>query len=264
MNVKSPHTLFRLFALVLVVGLFVTACGGATDTAPAAEPAAENTPAAAASDSGTQDQPAAPVQGQEVSASILLDPALATDADSLLVNGYIYQTLFTLDNNELVGELAVNWTISDDGLDYILELRPGVVFQDGSPFNADAVTANFNRWFTGGAGFLGWQDAFGGFQGEVDADGKAKSSFDGIEKVDDLTVLVHLNRADQNFLVKLANPAFSITTPAAGEGYGTMGNGAVGTGPYSVSEWTATQLTLTPFDGFWGEMATEAAVFNLK
>jgi len=262
MKAKSPQNLFRLFALILVVGLLVTACGGANETSPAVEPEPEDTPAVA-SDSGAQDQPV-PVQGEEISASVLLDPALAYDADSLLVSGYIYQTLISLENNELVGELAERWTVSDDELDYIIELRKDVVFHDGTPFNADAVIANFNRWFIGGEGFIAWEDAFGGFQGEVDADGKAKGLFDGIEKEDDFTVLIHLNRPDQNFLVKLTNPAFSIVNPNAGVGYGMMGDGVVGTGPYMVSKWTADQLILSPFDGYWGELATEQALFTLK
>ncbi len=36
-------------------------------------------------------------------------------------------------------------TITDDGLTYTFNLRDGVKFHDGSPFNAEAVKFNFDR-----------------------------------------------------------------------------------------------------------------------
>jgi len=37
-------------------------------------------------------------------------------------------------------------TVSADGLTYTFTLRTGINFQDGTPFNADAVVYNYNRW----------------------------------------------------------------------------------------------------------------------
>src|SRR5437762_8164622 len=119
-----------------------------------------------------------------------------------MVNGYLYEGLVKMESGSPAPALATAWIISEDGLDYIFNLRPGVAFQDGSPLNADAVIANFNRWFDqedalrGAGAYTAWQNAFLGFKGEVDENGSPKSSFDGIEKVNDLTVLVHLNRPD--------------------------------------------------------------------
>src|SRR5437762_12525217 len=64
-----------------------------------------------------------------------------------MVNGYLYEGLVKMESGSPAPALATSWIISEDGLDYIFNLRPGVVFQDGSPLNADAVIANFNRWF---------------------------------------------------------------------------------------------------------------------
>lgn len=85
--------------------------------------------------------------------------------------------------------------------------------------NADLVVANFNRWFDlndvnrGSGEFAAWAENFGGFKGETTEDGKAKSQYDGIEKVDDFTVLVHLNTPDPDILIQVTNPAFSIVSP---------------------------------------------------
>ncbi|NJN78980.1 MAG: hypothetical protein HC797_00025 [Anaerolineales bacterium] len=76
-------------------------------------------------------------------------------------------------------------------------------------------------------------------------DGKPKSHYDGIEKIDDLTVLVHLNSPDPDLLLKLANPAFSIVSPNAF----TSGDG--GTGVYKFSSSDGSTFTLDPFAGYW-------------
>src|SRR5215212_3052354 len=41
--------------------------------------------------------------------------------------------------------LADSWEISPDGLEYTFTLRQDVTFHDGTPFNAEAVKANFDN-----------------------------------------------------------------------------------------------------------------------
>ena len=58
----------------------------------------------------------------------------------------IFDTLTTLDDKgEARPKLALSWTHSDDFKTWTFKLRPGVKFQDGTPFNAEAVKANFDR-----------------------------------------------------------------------------------------------------------------------
>ena len=67
--------------------------------------------------------------------------------------------------------------------------------------DADAVIANFNRWFDPQDPFRGsgtyevWAENFGGFKGESTSEGQPKSIVDGIEKVDDLTNARELRKA---------------------------------------------------------------------
>jgi ABC-type transport system substrate-binding protein len=129
--------------------------------------------------------------------------------------------LVTIKDNKPSPALATGWTISEDGLDYIFNLKTGASFPDGTPLNADAVAANFNRWFDpkdparGSGSYDFWVAAFGGFKGEKDASGKPKCVFDGIERVDNFTVLIHLNKPFDAFLTSIAQPDFAIVSPAS-------------------------------------------------
>ncbi len=57
----------------------------------------------------------------------------------------IYDTLVAINaQNQIVPDLATSWDYkSPTVLDFTL--RTGVTFQDGTPFNADAVVFNINR-----------------------------------------------------------------------------------------------------------------------
>jgi ABC-type transport system substrate-binding protein len=58
----------------------------------------------------------------------------------------IYETLVNLDDAcNPVPCLAKSWEVSDDGRVYVFHLREGVVFQDGTPFDAHAVKENTEK-----------------------------------------------------------------------------------------------------------------------
>lgn len=256
---------FKWIAMVLVA-LLLGGCkpgGAVTETAPAATTVPT-----------TEEQAAASPTPSVVSDGIRLDPAIVDDPDALLVSGYIYEGLVRLESDIPAPALATSWTVSDDGLDYIFFLRPGVTFSDGTPLDADAVIANFNRWFDpqsplrGGGSYTAWERIFLGFNGETNADGTPKSFFDGIEKVDDLTVLIHLHRAEPAFLFNLTLVYFGIANPTAlaaeGPLYGTPAGSAIGTGPYVLAEWTNEQIVLSPNPNYWGTPAEAGQVFPLR
>ena len=76
-----------------------------------------------------------------------LDPALTAFTFSRQIMKFIYDPLVTRDpkTGEIIPNLAQSWTISKDKKVVTLELRRGVRFQDGTPFNAAAVVFSFNR-----------------------------------------------------------------------------------------------------------------------
>src|SRR4051812_5244178 len=58
----------------------------------------------------------------------------------------IFDTLSTLDDKgQPQPKLAASWTHSDDYKTWTFKLRPGIKFHDGTPLNAEAVKANFDR-----------------------------------------------------------------------------------------------------------------------
>lgn len=255
-----------LFSVLVIAMLVLAACNGqaASPTENAgAQP--QNTTAAPSTSqpSASTSAPAMPV---------LLDPALATSADAKTAISHVYEGLVRTDNNNsMVAALATNITPSQDNLDYVVTLRTGVTFHDGTALNADAVVMNFNRWFDpknplhGSGTYDTWVANFGGFKGDTDANGKPKSEFDGIEKQNDTTVILHLNTPDPNLSTKLSDPAFSIVSPAAlqAAGFGTPSGKDGGSGPYKIGTWNNSGLTLDPFSSYWDATAIPGSSINV-
>ena len=191
----KPSSILKFMLVAALFSLVLIACG--PQTPPTAQPG------------NGQATSSMPAVSTATSAPAPVQPTAAPS-----------NTLVTLADNKPAPGLALSWTISQDGLDYVFTLKTGVNFSDGTPANADAVVANFNRWFDpknpahGTDPYTAWLTAFGGFKGEKDSTGKPKGSFDGIEKVDDFTVLIHLNRPYSGLLATLALPDFSIVSPA--------------------------------------------------
>lgn len=279
---KKRSYFLRSIVLLIAISLALSACNSPTATATQSAPPTQP-PVQAPTQAIIQNPPTAtplPFSGpmksmQTITRTLKLDPAITQDADSLLISGYIYEGLVSLNSKgEPQPALATRWEISDDGLDYIFYLRPDVKFHDGSLFNADVVLANFNRWFDpkdplrGKGNYAAWLEAFKGYRGELADNGTPKSNFDGIEKVDNLTVLIHLSRQEPNLIKILAQPAFGIIQTGSlavqGDGYGTPQGSAIGTGPYQVGAWTDNGLLLFPYAGYWGTAPSDGLEFAWK
>jgi peptide/nickel transport system substrate-binding protein len=75
-----------------------------------------------------------------------ITPLVSSDVYAGSVQGYVLESLLTLDPNTLEwqGMLAKSWQISDDGLTITFQLRDDVVFSDGEPFDSKDVVFTFN------------------------------------------------------------------------------------------------------------------------
>jgi ABC-type transport system substrate-binding protein len=258
-----------LHFFILIGTILLTACQPKPTEAPATE-AAQPTEAAGVATQPPAQAGALPTQ---IGADINLDPALAQDADSLMVSLYLYEGLVRLGTDgEPRPALAESWVVSEDQLDYIFTLRSNAVFSDGTQITPDVVTDNFNRWFDpesplrGSGEYAAWGRIFLGFLGEKDQDNRAKSSVDGIQKVDVNTVLVHLNRPVPDLLKYLADPAFAILNPAAlaSGSYGGQDSAIISSGPFIVSAWTDAELVLSPNPNYWGDKPAGDLNFTYK
>ena len=200
-------------------------------------------------------------------AAEVIDPAIATDEDEdlLTVSGHVYSRLVEMVDGEIVPGLASSWSVSDDALTYEFVLRPNAVFSDGTKVTSDVIQANFNRWFDpenpmhgdDSGVYVAWKAVFGGFRGEMTEEEAPISTFDGIEKVDDLVFLVHLNVPMDDFVEVISSPEFSILNPimmaSEGADHATMSGSVVGTGEYQVAAWDEKGLSLVFSETYWGK-----------
>lgn len=133
--------------------------------------------------------------------------------------------LFSLDENgEAVPWLAEDWSRSEDGLTYTIDLQSGVSFTDGTPVDAEAVAHNFDYWVAGGNSTA--QVWLGGY-------------YESAEAIDDLTVEVHLSRPYTRFIENLTQSYFGIQSQHALETRTDEENcrAPIGSGAFVVDEW---------------------------
>ncbi|MDH6574199.1 peptide/nickel transport system substrate-binding protein [Streptomyces sp. SAI-117] len=192
--------------------------------------------------------------------TVTLDPVHSSERESGKVCMQIFDTLigFAPGTTELVGALAVEVPRPErSGKQYTFRLRRGVMFHDGTPFDAGAVVFNFDRWknskspYHKGGGqqssqFSLYQAKFGGFDD--------KSIIDRVEAVDPHTVRFHLKRVSVDFLKNVAIYPFSISSPTALKNdVENFWQKPVGTGPFKFVSWTrGSAITLAPNTDWWG------------
>jgi 4-phytase/acid phosphatase/peptide/nickel transport system substrate-binding protein len=155
----------------------------------------------------------------------------------------IFDTLTTLDDKgEAAPKLALSWTHSDDFKTWTFKLRPGVKFQDGTPFNAEAVKANFDR--------------------QKDPANKCRCAFyiayvHDVQAPDELTVAYNLNDPQVNLpaLMTLQSSNNVVQSPTAWKTKGDDYNrNPVGTGPYILKSWTAgDRMVLERNPDYWNK-----------
>jgi peptide/nickel transport system substrate-binding protein len=240
----------RVFAAILaLLALFATACGDDDDTAEpdTTDGTSETTAAPASTTAAPSVADLADREAEFVFAINYsynsLDPhkSLSPGGDEAWLKP-LYDTLLEVvdgeDGVELGPQLATSYEVSDDGLSVELVLRDDVTFQDGTPFNAEAVKANFER-----------------AKGPDSTVASQLATVESVEVVDDTHVVIHLTTPDPSFPWGLAqNAAGSMISPAA---FGTDLNAKpVGSGPYKlVSAAQNGDVVYEPYDGYWDEDA---------
>jgi glutathione transport system substrate-binding protein len=189
-----------------------------------------------------------------------MDPAdhTASFTSSVLSPMYEGLTRFT-DTLELAPSLAMEWTGSADGGEWSFRLREGVVFHDGTNFDAAAVVASFQRHIDPKRGLA--------------SSGRFRAVIAEVIATSPTYVTFKLKSPYPPFLRLLATNNASIVSPKA-DAAGTLGRQAVGTGPFKFSEWSSGDYVLQARnDAYWGEKAptemlkwtwsSEAAVLNM-
>ncbi|GHA34585.1 ABC transporter substrate-binding protein [Devosia pacifica] len=187
-----------------------------------------------------------------------LDPHVSTAANDFRIHVNLYDGLVRNKSGTLEIEpaLATDWTVSDDGLTYTFNLREGVSFHDGSPFNAEAVKFNFDRMLDEEHPYYDT----GPFPLSFNF-----SSIEEVTVVDDMTVEFTLSQPFAPFLSNLASPTGLIVSPTAVEEYGEdYGRNPSGTGAFKFEEWESNQrVVASRNEDYWdGAPSLEAVVFR--
>ncbi len=205
-----------------------------------------------------------------------LDPALVSDGESFRVTEQIFESLVSLKPGTTLIRpgLATKWG-SKNGKDWTFNLRHGVKFHDGTPFNAAAVCANFNRQYNFRGPFQDasatyyWQTVFLGFH-HNDSAGLSPSLYKSCTTKGKYTAIIHLRNRSSSFLAGLVISSFSIQSPTAMKKYGAnkgeLRNGTfyptgtyafshpTGTGPFKFKSWVVGQkVELVRNNSYWGK-----------
>lgn len=192
--------------------------------------------------------------------SVTLDPIHATDGESLKVARQVFDGLldFAPESTDVVPALANEVPEPEEGgLVYTFPLREGVEFHDGTPFNAEAVVFNFERWkntgneyHTGGGSqgsdFTYYDSMFGGFDDD--------SVIESVEATGEYEVRFTLREPLGPFLRNIAMSPFGIASPEAirNDVEGFWRN-PVGTGPFVFDSWNqGSTVRLNANDSWWG------------
>lgn len=168
----------------------------------------------------------------------VMEPCMATRSNiGRVILGNVNETLTELDvrgDQGLMPRLAESWEQQEDG-SWRFALRQGVTFSDGSTFDANDVKHSFDRAMDA-ALTCETGRYFGGMTVTANV-------------VDDRTI---------DFVVDPVQPILplllSLVTIVPSETPMEFVRDPIGTGPYTVTEWTpGQQIVLTRRDDYWGE-----------
>jgi len=187
-----------------------------------------------------------------------LDPHYAYDSASIDVINQVCEGLMKANLSdptyEPIPSLATDFpVVSSDSLEYTFTLRTGVTFQDGTPFNAEAVKWNYDRvnYFLNYSGNsylpapfnvpLNASIAVNQWGGLIQtADGSGRPLINNTEVVSDYVVKITLNEPKGPFLAILAYAGMYFMSPTAMEDQhktldylSAATDKLVGTGPFS-------------------------------
>ncbi|MBD2504222.1 ABC transporter substrate-binding protein [Anabaena azotica] len=171
-----------------------------------------------------------------------LDPADAYEIPSLSLLFNMSDRLYTYEpgSTEIKPQLATTLPkISPDGLTYTIPVRQGVVFHDGTPFNAKAMEFSIRRFI----------------------ENKGKPAFlladtvASVKATGDYELTIQLKKPFAAFPSLLAFSGICAVSPTAYEiGAGKFKPDTfVGTGPYKLAQYGTDSIRFDVFDKYWGE-----------
>ena len=164
-----------------------------------------------------------------------LDPTGgAASSIAEIVQYNVFETLTKINSDGSVSPLlAEKWEVSPDLKSYTFTLRKGVKFQNGEPFNAQAVKFSFERAAS---------------EKSTNKDKRTFSSMESVAAIDEHTVVILNKELDPDFLFLMGQATAIIVEPKSVD---TNATKPVGTGPYKLDVWNkGSSVVLTKWDGY--------------
>lgn len=164
----------------------------------------------------------------------VLDPTASASSSIAEITQYnVFETLTKINPDGSVSPLlAESWEVSQDLKTYTFRLRKGVKFQNGEPFNAQAVKFSFER---------------AGGEKSTNKDKRTFASMK-VRAVDDFTVELVTEEIDPDFLFVMGQGTSIIVEPKSAA---TNTTNPVGTGPYKLGQWQkGASITLVAWPEF--------------
>jgi peptide/nickel transport system substrate-binding protein len=162
-----------------------------------------------------------------------LDPAGSLAQPSDVVTALaIYDPMITYEDGKYEGVLATDWTNTEDLKTWTFQLREGVTFQDGAPFDAEAVVTHFARLKDPATACTCAPDV---------------ALIESVEATGELEVTFTLTEPNAFFPSLLADPPGFIASPKALEEFGAdYARNPVGTGPFMLESFDSLVLKKNP------------------
>jgi len=187
-----------------------------------------------------------------------MDPQISQlDVSSMVQRQVLDSLVFQEADGSFSPWLAKSWTVSDDGTTYTFALRDDVTFTDGTPFDAPAVKANFDRIMDPATASAQAASMLGG------------ELYESTEVLGDHSVAVHFAGPYAPFLQAASTAQLGFWSPKAiaGSGDELKAGGPdvnIGTGPFVLSEYTPNQeIVYTRNDDYaWGPHGEKAPKFE--
>jgi peptide/nickel transport system substrate-binding protein len=228
--IRQRRLLTAALAAVCSATLLLTGCGS------------PSSPGGSSADVG---EPVAGGAGRiiQVSEPRTLDPATLGNvwATQPELGNALYGTLMINkpDSLDIEYKMAEDFSTTDGGSSYTMKLRPGLMFTDGTPLDAEAVKFNWERMRDPSLG---------------SGASKVSPQIAATEVIDPTTLKVTMVEPNSHFAQAVVTSALNwVASPTALEkGKQAFDQAPVGAGPFTLTEWSRQdKMTLAKNPGYW-------------